>query len=273
MDPISKAANAIRSCKAVVVATGAGMGVDSGLPDFRGDEGFWNAYPPFKELGLSFIDLANPRWFTQDPEQAWGFYGHRLELYRATKPHDGYRIIRDWAASKPYGCFAFTSNVDGHFQTAGFDPQRVFECHGSFSHFQCSVNCSDETWESDAINVDVEESTMRARQPLPVCKNCEAIARPNILMFGDMGWIGNRTNDQSDRYNHWLSNIPRGEIAVIEIGAGTAIPSVRRNSERLVEQKYATLIRINPREARGPSGTISIKLGGLQALQEINEAL
>ena len=103
MDPISKAANAIRSSNAIVIATGAGMGVDSGLPDFRGDEGFWKAYPPFRKLGLSFVDLADPRWFTDNPAQAWGFYGHRLELYRQTEPHAGYQILKQWA------CLLYTS--------------------------------------------------------------------------------------------------------------------------------------------------------------------
>ena len=120
MDPISKAANAIRSCSAIVIATGAGMGVDSGLPDFRGDDGFWKAYPPFRKLGLSFVDLANPLWFAQNPAQAWGFYGHRLELYRRTEPHAGYQLLKQWADSKTYGCFSFTSNVDCHFQAGRF---------------------------------------------------------------------------------------------------------------------------------------------------------
>ena len=58
------------------------MGVDSGLPDFRGTQGFWRAYPLYAKLGLDFASMANPRWFTTDPAFAWGFYGHRLELYR-----------------------------------------------------------------------------------------------------------------------------------------------------------------------------------------------
>ena len=78
-----KAAQLIRRSKAIVIATGAGMGVDSGLPDFRGSEGFWKAYPPFRDLGLSFYELADPRWFRENPRQAWGFYGHRMNLYRA----------------------------------------------------------------------------------------------------------------------------------------------------------------------------------------------
>src|SRR3954464_8610293 len=72
-DPFRIAANAIRSADAILIGAGAGMGVDSGLPDFRGSEGFWKAYPPLKKLGLSFSRIANPYWFRQDPEQAWGF--------------------------------------------------------------------------------------------------------------------------------------------------------------------------------------------------------
>ena len=103
----------------MIVTAGAGMGVDSGLPDFRGAEGFWNAYPVYRKLGLNFEDLANPHWFESDPCLAWGFYGHRLALYRRTGPHAGFEILRRWADAKPQGAFVFTSNVDGQFQRCG----------------------------------------------------------------------------------------------------------------------------------------------------------
>ena len=164
---VRKAADLIRASKAIVIATGAGMGVDSGLPDFRGNEGFWKAYPPFQKLGLSFYDLADPRWFAKNPRQAWGFYGHRMNLYRKTKPHDGYGIIQRWAASKEYGVFAFTSNVDCHFQESGFDDDRIVECHGSFRALQCSKPCCDALWSSKSAEVDVDETTFLAEEPLP----------------------------------------------------------------------------------------------------------
>jgi NAD-dependent SIR2 family protein deacetylase len=126
---ITQAAALIRSADALVIAAGSGMGVDSGLPDFRGNDGFWNAYPPFRHLGLKFTDLANPDWFEHDPPLAWGFYGHRYNLYRRTQPHEGFQILHQWAAAKPAGYFVFTSNVDGHFQRAGFAEDRVLECH------------------------------------------------------------------------------------------------------------------------------------------------
>ena len=58
---LDAAARAVREAEALLITAGAGMGVDSGLPDFRGTEGFWRAYPPFARLGLRFEQLANRR--------------------------------------------------------------------------------------------------------------------------------------------------------------------------------------------------------------------
>nr|VFK03587.1 MAG: Sir2 family protein [Candidatus Kentron sp. H]VFK03900.1 MAG: Sir2 family protein [Candidatus Kentron sp. H]VFK06621.1 MAG: Sir2 family protein [Candidatus Kentron sp. H] len=91
---ILHAAKQISRAEAILIGAGAGMGVDSGLPDFRGNEGFWRAYPPLKRLGLSFVSMANPLWLETDPALAWGFYGHRLHLYRDTVPHAGFQILR-----------------------------------------------------------------------------------------------------------------------------------------------------------------------------------
>jgi len=91
---IERAAEVIASADAVMIAAGAGMGVDSGLPDFRGGRGFWRAYPPLERMGISFEEMANPEWFFRDPLLAWGFYGHRLNLYRQTTPHAGFEILK-----------------------------------------------------------------------------------------------------------------------------------------------------------------------------------
>src|SRR5919201_6197565 len=109
---LKQAAAAIAAADALLNGAGAGVGVDSGLPDFRGDQGFWRAYPPYAKLGLNFVSLANPRWFIADPALAWGFYGHRSNLYRTTRPHEGFQILKSWAGLMPHGAFVFTSNVD-----------------------------------------------------------------------------------------------------------------------------------------------------------------
>ena len=268
MDPnelasaLEQAAEAIRSADALLIAAGAGMGVDSGLPDFRGNEGFWRAYPAFRRLNLAFVDLANPAWFEADPQRAWGFYGHRLNLYRATQPHDGFAQLLDWGQKKSGGCFVFTSNVDGQFQRAGFDPQRIVECHGSIHHLQCSRPCSDEIVDVANLRIEVEEINFRAGLPLPTCRHCDAIARPNVLMFGDANWLEGRTARQWQSYERWRSQIQGRRLAIIECGAGTAVSTVRDHCDRQV----GTLIRINPREPAVGRGGIAVPLGAREAI-------
>lgn len=246
------------------------MGVDSGLPDFRGNQGFWKAYPPMKELGLSFYDLANPVWFRDDPGRAWGFYGHRRNLYRETEPHDGFEILKRWCDQKRLGGFVFTSNVDGHFQKSGFGEGQVLECHGSINFSQCSRPCSKEIWKSNPESINVDLSTFRANDDIPSCKNCETVARPNILMFGDFSWLDQRTEEQYDNYSGWLSSLIGSRVAIIEFGAGTAVPTVRAQCERQAKFFDTRVIRVNPREASG-TDVISISAGALSAIHLIDE--
>jgi len=266
---IGRAKEALRSARVLLVTAGAGMGVDSGLPDFRGDEGFWKAYPPMARLGISFVEMANPSWFSRDPELAWGFYGHRLDLYRSTTPHRGFRMLLDLGLSLPGGLFVFTSNVDGQFQMAGFPEEGIVECHGSIHHLQCITPCSGRIWPADGVAVEVDEATFRARPPLPSCPSCGAMARPNVLMFGDWSWIPHRTSAQEERFDAWLEREGSAELVIVEIGAGTAVPTVRYTSERVASRFGATLIRINPREPQVPPGQIGLPMGAVEALERI----
>jgi NAD-dependent SIR2 family protein deacetylase len=267
------AAQQIDEADALLIGAGAGMGVDSGLPDFRGAHGFWRAYPPYAKLGLTFAELANPHWFNRDPTLAWGFYGHRYNLYRSTRPHDGFGILRSWAERKKRGAFVFTSNVDEHFQRAGLDSDRVLEVHGSIEWLQCTRNCDQGIFPAADLEIIVDEVTMRAREPLPVCPNCGSLARPNILMFGDWGWDEARTARQQQRLEQWLESVGSDRLAVIECGAGTAIPTVRRFCEQIAEANGASLIRVNVREAEVPAGHISLPLAVRAALLTIDKML
>ena len=269
---IGKAADVIAGADTLLIAAGAGMGVDSGLPDFRGKEGFWRAYPPYRHLGLSFAELANPDWFVRDPALAWGFYGHRLQLYRETRPHQGFEILHRWQTEAENG-FVFTSNVDGHFQKAKFSDDRIVECHGSLWHMQCVTPCSDAIWSSGDIEVAVDSDNFRASGPLPICPQCGALARPNVLMFGDWRWLEHHVAIQEKRFHHWLQRIAGSRLVIIESGAGTGVPTVRYVCETLAARLEATLIRINPREPEVPRGAISIEADALPGLRAIDDQL
>ena len=268
---IKNAARAVKNADAILITAGAGIGVDSGMPDFRGDSGFWKAYPPIAKLGKSFSEMANPVWFEQDPKIAWAFYGHRLNLYRETVPHKGFEIMLDWAKNKPYGYFVYTSNVDGHFQKADFSDKSIYEVHGSIHHFQCSKPCTYNIWDASEIKIDVDLELFEAQEPLPHCPTCGAIARPNILMFGDWNWLGDRSSAQSDKYHNWLNDLQaaNAKLVIIELGAGRAVPTVRMESQKTFRRNNTEFIRINPRDYEVPEGGISIPLGSKEGLERI----
>ena len=274
MDPaaVQRAADLIRQADALIIAAGAGMGVDSGLPDFRGQDGFWRAYPALAKARIDFYRIASPAAFHASPGLAWGFYGHRLALYRRTLPHHGFELLRQWGERVPKGLSVFTSNVDGQFQQAGFAPRQIHECHGSIHHLQCLQPCCTAIWTALDFQPEVDEASCQLVNTAPRCPHCGGLARPNVLMFSDWGWIEDRTAAQASRQEAWLSAVKRP--VVIELGAGTAIPSVRHFSQRVLHEFGGRLIRINPRESEVPSRLdVGLPAGAATGLDAIAQLL
>ena len=267
-DACREAAELISQADSLLITAGAGIGIDSGLPDFRGDNGFWRTYPALGKLGLRFYQIASPTAFQTMPEVACGFYGHRLQLYRDTAPHNGFTQLLRLVKQMPNGAFVFTSNVDGQFQKAGFDPGHVVECHGSIHHLQCMNVCGQPTWPAEGFQPVVDVENCRLLSALPTCPVCGGLARPNIMMFGDWGWDGHHAEHQQARLQGWLARAQKP--VVIEIGAGTAIPTVRYFGE----EARCPLIRINPSECQvGLARDIGIPLGAREGITRITRAL
>lgn len=261
-------AEAIREADGLLVTAGAGMGVDSGLPDFRGTHGFWRAYPALGRARIAFESIASPAAFEANPRLAWGFYGHRLSLYRRTDPHEGFAILKCIGEAMPNGIFVFTSNVDGQFAKAGYPEERVCEIHGSIHHLQCMQGCTGKIWSACDLEPEIDTEQCLLRSTLPACPECAGLARPNILMFGDWGWIESRQQTQYAALHEWLRNV-RCPV-IVEIGAGTSIPSVRHFGEAT----NGLLIRINPTEPWVPNDRgYGLRVGGLEGIRRLWDAL
>ena len=266
-DKIKEAAKLLKQADGLLIGAGAGMGIDSGLPDYRGNQGFWKAYPALGQARIEFVRIANPASFLENPKLAWGFYGHRLQLYRDTIPHRGFHILQELAANMEHQAFVYTSNVDGQFQKAGFSENHVAECHGTVHYMQCAKPCSRTIWSSEGVVVEVDVQNCLFLGNLPACIECGHLARPNILMFNDWQWVSDLTDLQMSRLNKWYKKIKN--LVVIELGAGTSVPSVRR----VCEATKAPFIRINPMEPEVPHKTdIGLPLNALDALQKIQAA-
>ena len=247
---INKLKKIIDSSDTIIITAGAGIGVDSGLPDFRSNNGFW-------KQDIKYIQLANPKMFRLNEEMAWEFYIDRLKSYRETIPHKGFNYMLDYINKNNKDYFVVTSNVDEQFQKAGYDPEKILEIHGSIHNYQCLDNCCTDIWRNE-----IDE--------IPRCKKCDETARPNILLFNDWEWNSTITDKQEERYLEWMDKIEDSKICIIEIGAGTEIPSIRYKSEHIFEYYENTnLIRINLNDVEIPDGAFILQETALSALTKL----
>jgi len=324
------AAAAIAGADAMIIGTGAGMGVDSGLGTFRGrNAGVWE---PLKAMQIDFSEMSCPNVFEEDPRAAWAFWHFRYSAYTGTEPHEGYRLLAKWGASMAKGCFSITSNIDGHWvRTIG--EERTVEKHGALTHMQ-RMDEGGAIWPTDpaamsalhvppwdlqpreAVEVKLHgewetepavvaddgatilrfdadgiggpikvEGVRRANGP-DLCRVTEesrlpvdgsgAAVRPNVLMFGDGYFQWDRIKLQEERYEQWLASLgPEAKVVIVEVGAGTAVPTIRMECERLVlrtfRRRQATLVRINIDQSFVPRDAPAIGIGGHGALEALRK--
>lgn len=139
------------------------------------------------------------------------------------------------------------------------------ECHGSIHHLQCLDGCHPDIWPADDFQPEVDDERCLLLNEPPKCLQCGGMARPNILMFNDGEWLEQRFREQEAKLEEWLESVKR--LVIIEIGAGTAIPSVRHFSEFM----RGFLIRVNPGEPALPTHVrgVSLAMPALNALRGI----
>ena len=222
---------AFERADAVVVLAGAGMGVDAGIPDFRGVSGVWTSEKD------TFIKFASGSAWDERPLEAWNFYVGRFLNYSNTPPHRGYYALRELLERLNLPYFVVTSNVDRHFAKSGWDTQKIYEIHGSLEYTQCRVMCTRNSHPMPPFTRLLESDS-----EMPLCPDCGDILRPQVLMFNDPYFLWTKTEEQSRRYLEWEANY-QYKLG-IELGAGTYVPSIRNFSHERTEQT----IRINPHQ-------------------------
>jgi len=287
---IAVAAQWLREAKTLLVGTGAGMAVDSGLGTYRGRHaGVW---PPLEKLNMDYTDICHPDVIVNDAQLGWAFWHHCANSYRSSEPHEGYHIIKRWGERASEGYFCYTSNVDGLWARV-VPEDRLYEVHGSTAYVQCSVGrstCSNpgHIWpysqDAPSLQPSADADYLCPEGLVPRCSSCNAVARPNVLMFGDDGFCRRRARTQGARYKQWLAEraelVPdSSRMVCLEVGAGRAVPTVRTTLEHISKRHGCRLIRINPDDHDLPAWIgddergVSIKMGALLALQRINSCI
>jgi NAD-dependent SIR2 family protein deacetylase len=261
---LSKAIDLIKQADAIAIFAGAGMSVDSGLNPFRGKDGLWSKSISMEGKSFNHLDLMSHQAFIETPLEAWEFIINLKEKYEKTKPHEGYYKLLDLINAKEH--FIVTSNIDEHFLKAGFDENRIFECHGSINYMQCLDILEREVW----LTPDIKSKNIEPNN-IPTCPNCGSRCRPNVLLFGDWFWIPIRSTHQQIRYINWCKEIKENKkrIVAIEIGAGKTIRTIRNAAESFASNNHP-LIRVNPFDFEiKKSNHISIQMNAKDFLMSV----
>ena len=260
----------LEEAETIVINTGAGMGRDSGLADYRGEGGQWGRME--SETGQSIFDTVNPKIFQEKPVFAWSFFIQRMIDYQNATPHEGFSILLKWIERYQLDYFVLTSNIDGHFQKAGFAADKIRELHGSLAYFQsANPNIWQVVWKNERNPVELLAEVQAGN--IPTCPDSAFPARPNVYMFRDNTYINTISKEQEARFQTFLARNRGKKMVVFEIGSGPHVQTIRMKTRMLKTDYNAHIIRINPKDFAIKPPHIGIDKGALETLQTIETYL
>ena len=167
----------------LVVLTGAGMGLASGIPTFRGTD-------PGAVWAHDVMEMGTFRFFKQDPVESWRWYRSRFSKLEGARPNAGHRAlveIEAWAVEGGRDFLLVTQNIDTLHRKAG--SERLVEVHGRADRVRCPrVGCrlGAPTGSIDRAEVDFGPfDAAPSRESLPRCPDCGAAVRAHVLWFDE----------------------------------------------------------------------------------------
>jgi NAD-dependent deacetylase len=202
----------------VLWLTGAGISAESGIPTFRGKEGYWRVgsrnYQP--------AQLATWAAFREMPEEVWAWYLYRRGVCRAAEPNAAHRALVRAEQQGGDRFLLVTQNVDGLHLRAGNTLDRTYQIHGNIDFMRCSRECLpspvrvpeevDLAWEKGRALSAWELQALK-------CPSCGALARPHVL------WFDERYDEANFRFHSSIDAAARASLLIVVGTAGaTSLP-------------------------------------------------
>ena len=164
MDELMQLKQIVKAAKRMVFFGGAGVSTESGIPDFRSQDGLYSqkyAYPPEEILSHGF--------FFSHTEEFYRFYRDKM-LYPDAKPNAAHIRLAEWEREGRLRA-VITQNIDGLHQKAG--SRNVLELHGSVYRNRCTL-CGREYPFQDIL----------AGKGVPRCP-CGGVVKPDVVLYGE----------------------------------------------------------------------------------------
>jgi NAD-dependent deacetylase len=234
----------------VLALTGAGISAESGIPTFRGKEGYWTVgsreYHP--------QELATRDAFSRMPWEVWAWYLYRRGVCRAAEPNAAHAALVRWDAALAGRFGLITQNVDGLHPRAGSPRERTYSIHGDIDLMRCANDCVLDRWPiPEAVPPLAKgEVVTAAHQALLVCPRCRGMARPHVLWF----------DESYDEPRFFLDTARRlASRATLLVVAGTsAQTNLPWQVVTLAARAGATIVDINVED--NPFAEIAVESGG-----------
>ena len=235
----------------VVALTGAGVSAESGIPTFRGKEGYWTIgareYHP--------QELATFEAFERMPWSVWAWYLYRRGVCQRAAPNAAHHALVRLAAALPDRFALVTQNVDGLHRRAGSPDARTFPIHGDITQMRCAAECTLERWPiPEAVGDLPRGADIPADwRALLVCPRCGAMARPHVLWFDE--------SYDEPRF-HYDTVLDLGRTASLLLIVGTsASTNLPWQVVRQSDEAGAILVDVNIED--NPFGGIAARTGGV----------
>ncbi len=252
-DNIKKLKEKIRTADAVVIGAGAGLSTAAGFT-YSGER-FEKYFSDFRKK-YGFEDMYSGGFYPyKTPVEYWAYWSRYIFVNRyQDAPKPIYEDLLKLVADKDY--FVITTNIDHCFQKAGFDKKRLFYTQGDYGLFQCSEPCCQETFDNEAIVLEMLNRQNDMKIPtelLPVCPHCGKPLTMNLRsddkFVEDEGW-----HRAAERYENFLRTRAGGKILFLELGVGYNTPVIIKYPfwQMTAKNPNATYACVNNEQATCP---------------------
>jgi NAD-dependent deacetylase len=248
MDDYQRMAERILRSTYVVALTGAGISVESGIPDFRSAGGLWSKYDPIE---YGYIEA-----FRANPAKVWKMLAELDEVLLRAHPNIAHRVLAE-LEKRGILRLIITQNVDSLHQRAG--NTKVVEFHGNNRTLRC-----------DSCTQRFSRNSISLKSLPPLCP-CGGALRPELVFFGEP--------ISGDAFHQAIAAAEKCDLMLI-VGTSAAVAPASQ-IPRVAKRKGAFLLEINPKASELSSHFIDFRIaepagvalpGILAALDECNHS-
>ncbi len=221
----------------MAVLSGAGISAESGVPTFRGPEGYWRVgsreYRPEQ--------MATNAMFEKDPWEVWSWYLYRRTVCARAEPNPGHKGVAEIEKILGERFRLITQNVDGLHLRAGNSPERTYQIHGNLHFMRCARDCTAEILPiPDCVSFrDRGEPVPEEEKSALRCPLCGAMTRPHVLWFDE---FYNEGLFRAESAFRWAQDADL--LLVVGTSGATTLPM--QIGEMFSRKPNAVILDINP---------------------------